>query len=411
MVISMEYLDPNSTYIVAVSFGPDSMALLSMLIKEKYKIVVCHVNYHKRKESNDEEKSLYQYCMLYHIPLYVRHADCPPAHINFQAWAREFRYQFFKEIYNKYHASALLVAHHRDDDLETYFMQKKKLLASYGILNQRVIYDMKVIRPLLNYRKKALHNYCLQNNVPFAIDASNNSDDYERNRIRHQIIAKASDNEISLWIEEKNQLNQKRQQQLEKIKEVYLDNTIVISKFLLLNDEERQLCLYQFISRILSNYKLSKYKTDNIIQAITSKKPNWSMVLNAPYKIVKAYDRLYISCLGEENNYEYILENKCILDTPYFALDFTKDTTNRNIFDYDYPLTIRNYRNGDSFVVGSSRKTLKRIFLDWKIPLELRKIWPVILNNKGEIIYIPRYRENFADDGTNNFIVKSKLGV
>ena len=54
---------------------------------------------------------------------------------------------------------------------------------------------------------------------------------------------------------------------------------------------------------------------------------------------------------------------------------------------------------------------VNRLFLDWKMPTDLRKIWPVILNKNGEIIYIPRYRFAYQVRPTDNFVVKSKLGI
>lgn len=407
----MEYLDRGKTYIAAVSFGPDSMALLNMLIKEKIKVVVCFVNYHKRIEADQEEAGLIEFCKINKIKLHVLHADTAPKHVNFQAWARDVRYRFFKEIYDKYNAFALLVAHHKDDDAETFLMQRKKILRYYGILPFRTIYGMNVIRPLLSYRKKELKEYCLTNNVPFAIDDSNNHDDYERNRIRHSFIEKTTDAELNLVIEEKNKLNKIRENQFDNIKKVFKDNTIYISKFLLLEEEEQILCLHHFINQYVSEYALSKYKAKMMIQAAQSKKPNWKMTLLSPYQLVKAYDVFYICQIGESVSYEYHLEKPCKLDTPYFYLNFEGDTSNRNIFEYDYPLTIRNYKSGDYFEVGGARKSVRRVFLDWKIPTELRKKWPVILNSKGDIVYIPRYRNTFEDDGINNFVVKSKLGI
>lgn len=270
---------------------------------------------------------------------------------------------------------------------------------------------MRVIRPLLGYRKKELKDYCISNNIPFAIDDSNNHDDYERNRIRHTRIEKATREEIDALIEEKNSLNKTREKQFENILKVFDDNTICISKFLLLNEEEQILCLHYYINLYVNEYTLSKYKAKMMIQAALSKKPNWKMVLTPPYQLIKAYDTFYICRAGENDSYEYLLEKPCKLDTPFFYLDFEGDTSNRNVFDYDYPLIIRNYRAGDCFEVGGVRKSVKRLFLDWKMPTELRKKWPIIVNSKDKIVYIPRYRNTFVDDGNNNFVVKSKLGI
>ena len=209
-------------------------------------------------------------------------------------------------------------------------------------------------------------------------------------------------------------LSKKYELKLNKELELYkagVENKIYIPEFLKLTETEQLLCLYEFINSYINEYVVSKYKSTMIIQAAVSRKPNWKMILVSPYQIVKAYDYLYICRANEKVSYEYILEEKGMLDTPYFRLDFRFESENRNVFDYDYPLTIRNYQLGDTFEVGGANKSVRRLFLDWKMPQELRNKWPVIVNKKGKIIYIPRYQENFIDDGNNNFVVKSKLGI
>lgn len=407
----MEYLDFQSLYVVAVSFGPDSMALLDMLYKNHYHFVVCHVNYHKRPESNEEEKKLTAYCQERKIDLYVLQADNAPQHVNFQAWARDVRYRFFANVYQKNKASGLLVAHQMDDDLETFLMQKKKILRYYGIMPQRELYGMKVIRPLLKWRKKELLDYCLTNNVPFAIDSSNTKDDYERNRIRHHIIETSDQKRIDEILNEKEMFNKKRDEQFRRIQKVYVDNCLLIAPFLELDEEERMLCLHDFITRKVVDYSLSKYKAQLMIQAACAKRPNWKIVLTPPYYLIKAYDRFYIQRESEISGYCYVLEKPGILDTPYFYLDFRHDSSNRNVFDYDYPLIIRSFEPGDVINIGSTQKPLRRLFLDWKMPLELRQKWPVIVNKNNQVIYVPRYRATYKINSEDNFYVKSKLGI
>ena len=81
--------------IAAVSGGPDSMALLDMLVKEGFKPVICHVNYHKRETSNRDEEIVRRYASKYNLTVKVLHATDETSG-NFQNWAREFRYNFFK---------------------------------------------------------------------------------------------------------------------------------------------------------------------------------------------------------------------------------------------------------------------------------------------------------------------------
>ena len=150
----MQYENKNK-YVVAVSGGTDSMALLSMMLEKKCSLVVAFVNYHTRKESDKEEDMVKSFCALHNVKCYVKDAYSSSKKGNFEAWARDVRYAFFKEVYTKEKASSLIVAHHKDDLIETYLMQKKRgaIVSYYGIKETTTINAMKVARPLLSYRK------------------------------------------------------------------------------------------------------------------------------------------------------------------------------------------------------------------------------------------------------------------
>ena len=83
-------------------------------------------------------------------------------------------------------------------------MQKKRgaIVSYYGIKETTTINDMKVVRPLLSYRKNELLAYCQKNNIPFSLDSSNLNTKYTRNKIRHEIVEKLSDEELNLILHE-----------------------------------------------------------------------------------------------------------------------------------------------------------------------------------------------------------------
>ena len=151
-------LDKNKRYVLACSFGPDSMALLNAALNEKLDFVVAHVNYRKRKASEFEQLSLQKFCDERKTKLYVLDLKDVGHKNNFQAWARKVRYEFFKDVLTKEGAEAVLVAHQEDDVIETYLMQKnrKNFVKSWGISEENKIFGVKVIRPLLQYSKKEL---------------------------------------------------------------------------------------------------------------------------------------------------------------------------------------------------------------------------------------------------------------
>ena len=115
-------LDKNKKYLLACSYGPDSMALFDMLLNENYDFEVAHVNYHLRKESDGEENELREFCINYNKTIHVKNISKKIEH-NIEAECRKIRYAFFKEVYDKHRFDALLVAHNEDDHLETYLLQ------------------------------------------------------------------------------------------------------------------------------------------------------------------------------------------------------------------------------------------------------------------------------------------------
>ena len=82
----------NNKYIIGVSYGPDSMALLDLFLKNHYDFVVCHINYHLREESNEEQKNLENYLKLYNIKYYIKEVSYKEENKNIEAWARNIRY-------------------------------------------------------------------------------------------------------------------------------------------------------------------------------------------------------------------------------------------------------------------------------------------------------------------------------
>ena len=196
---SLANLSQQHVYVIGVSGGPDSMALLDMCRSYGLSFLVAHMNYQKRESAFRDEELVVNYCQRYEIPCYVKRQK-KPCKGNFQAFARAERYHFYHELLEKYHGDAILLAHHLDDHLETYLMQMERGSKGvyYGIQEETVLYDCKVLRPLLSYTKQELLAYCIEHQVPYGFDESNFTDDYTRNRIRHSYIDPVSYTHLTL---------------------------------------------------------------------------------------------------------------------------------------------------------------------------------------------------------------------
>ena len=195
-------LDHQKKYLLACSYGPDSMALFYLLLKEKYDFDVAHVNYHLRPESDDETKGLQAYCDKYGKKLFVLHVN-KEIKRNIEAKCREIRYKFFADLNEQNKYDAVLVAHNQDDHIETYLLQKKRknLPLFYGINEKTTINGVHILRPLLGFSKPQLIDLCNSNNVPYSIDSTNLEQSFERNKIRINIVSKLTSKERDEYIE------------------------------------------------------------------------------------------------------------------------------------------------------------------------------------------------------------------
>lgn len=398
-------LDKNKKYLLACSYGPDSMALFSMLLKEGYDFTVAHVNYNLRAESKDETLGLSSYCEQNKIFMFKREVEEDLGKSNIEAKCRKIRYEFFKEVYQICHADALLVAHNQDDLIETYFLQKKRknLVNCYGIKQNSTLFDMNVIRPLLDFKKSDLTKYCKDNNVPFAIDSSNLLDCYQRNIIRHTIVEKMSDQDRVDVINQIDKENNELKLIFNKLESVNINS---VSSLLELDEITFRYAMFKLGSESNQSFPISNSLCEELHKVLESFKPNVVFPINGKVCFAKEYDYCFFDKNNLHDDYSFIILEPCVLDTDYFFLDFTKNTKNRNVYLDDYPLTIRNYKAGDKYLIKDYEVLVRRLFIDWKMPLSLRYRWPIILNKDNKIIYIPRYTKDFKPTKDINFFVK-----
>lgn len=393
-------LDKNKKYVVACSFGPDSMALLDLAIKNNLKIVVAHVNYHKRNISNFEQASLTNFCSEKNVPIEVLDTASLKVSGNFQEWARETRYKFFKKVCQKYNAFGVLVAHQQDDVLETYLMQKSRgnLVKYWGISEENEILGARVIRPLLNYTKQELLDYDIENKIPYSIDESNLTDHYARNKVRHHVIEKLTKDE------RKNLLNELKNQSKNQSK---MHPKISYSEFSKMTYENVVRFIDFFMQKSGEHRDLSKKFVSEIQKSFASK-ANISIQITEHVCLKKTYDDVEI-CDFHEFSYELIVNKKA--KNEFLEIDFSMGAEDRGIFENDYPLIIKNVNPKDKIKVKDYFVEVRRQFINWKMPTHLRKMWPGVYNKNNELIYVPRYRKDFVDNHKSIFKIDlTKIG-
>lgn len=398
-------LDKTKKYLLACSYGPDSMALFYLLKKDGYNFDCAIVNYHLRKESSEEVNGLLDYASTFAIKVYVKEVH-EKIIKNIESRCRDIRYSFFSELCDQNQYDSVLVAHHQDDILETYLMQieRQNCPIYYGIKEKTVIKGVNIARPLLPYTKSELQELCCLNNVPFSIDKTNFDVTIKRNKIRHQIIAQMSKSERAKLLKE---IDNKNAALSKMFNSFNLDKIYNVKYLLSLEGISQQYALNYLVKKIDESLYLSKENVGQVIDILKSCKTSGQFPVKRGLYLIKEYDEFAFSThLLRRVDYNYIFNSPGKLDTPYFYLDFSGDTSNRNVKAADYPLTIRSIKNNDTYIINGYKVTGNRLMIDWKVPLRKRIIWPVIVSTDNRVIYIPRYQKEFKPDSKINFYVK-----
>lgn len=395
----------GATYLCACTYGPDSMALLDMLIKDGIKPVVVSINYHKYEESAEDYVKLATYCGR--LGLTMEYLDCGdlPAEKayhegdSFKEWARKTRYGFFKEVYDRYNAAGLVIAHQQDDLLESYLMQKNRNLksAKYGMSPVSTKEGMVIIRPLLQYTREELLSYNEENRVPFSIKRSHYEDAHTRSTIREQINALSMIERENLIAEMESTNDEKIKLMREFTKSIDEGEELEIRPLIALSRDEFASTLMRFVSRATEEINLNEEDLAAIRKLCLSPTPNSALKIGKDTYLIKEYDILILGRNYDEVLYSYTLEQPGKLTTPDFELDFSMGAEDRGIHAEDYPITIRTAKPSDRYVVHGFLEPVISLYSTWKMPVRLRFVWPIFINKDGKVVYVPRYRRYFHE--------------
>lgn len=399
---------------LGLSGGVDSIALFHLLVtkyKESYKeLVVFHINHGLREESYEEAEFVENFVKNYNVKFYKKELNMKDlvrdSHTSEEMFARKLRYDAFEEMSSLEGGVKLITAHHKNDQVENILMRLlsgRSMDYNLMIEGKTTIGNLEVYRPLLNVLKADLEQYADKNDLKYYVDSTNFDTDYTRNNIRHNIVpllndvnAASFDNLINFSSYYQN-INTELKNKVLEVKDNYIisteDGKVELDKEKLLKNTKEE--IYFLLRDILANnfciFDVKQKALFTIIEDLKNRNNNKSYDLKNNLKIISEYNSIYIHKIEKKcyNDKIELIIDEVDINKVYtfhqsnFLITTTNNSSEVGFNKEDLPLIVTTKRDGDRIQRGKVSKKLSRLFIDEKIPKELRDKLPVIRNKDG----------------------------
>lgn len=379
-----EMLTPGDRVICAVSGGADSIALLfgMYLLREKLGITLsaAHFNHHLRGEESDrDEQFVRDFCDRYDIPLSVGSTQVVAGKKGLEAAAREARYRFFATLPGK-----IATAHTADDNAETVLMHLVRGTGLKGLGGIAPV-NGSIIRPMLTVTREEVMAFLQEYALPFVEDSSNKTDAFLRNRLRHEVMP--------LLKKENPRLSENLTQMAMTLRE---DAKALELPEQLPTVEQLRTMRPAFRSRILANFLKENGVPEperrhiHMVEALVySEKPSAQASLPNGVTVARNYDRLMV--LQKMPMPEAVqLFPGDVVNLPQYGLRVSylpaeEIVNTKEIFTVNAvgPVLLRPRQTGDSIRLNAGTCSLKKLFIDRKIPAHRRCFIPVAADEQG----------------------------
>ncbi len=399
-----QHINKETTILVAVSGGADSMVLLHLL-QAKSKVIVAHVNYGLRGEASSLDQQLVKdYCAPNNLPIemYNVQAHELQKENSIQNQARNIRYNWFKELYKKYNCNYLATAHHANDNIETLLVNMARGAGLQGLAVMQTLDElqgMQIFRPLLNYTKEEIIAYANQNNITWRLDASNLKNNYTRNKIRNELLPlwEKIDERVYSGLQHTIQNLQKalqvQNQYLKKIiTQVKANNKISIAAL-----QKLEICS-EVLYAILQPLAFTPKSIIEVLKLLDA--PNGKMIQSPNWKIIKHNKHLILAPNTAIEEDLLVIDNeKMLVQTKTFNLNLAINDdlifSNNPLkialdaHKVNFPLVLRKWKMGDYFFpLGMhKKKKVARFLIDEKASIiEKENTW--VLESNKKIIWV-----------------------
>ena len=402
---------PGDRILLAVSGGVDSMAMLALFAGCGYDFAVAHCNFQLRgEESEEDEKLVREEAARYGVPFYnIRfdtEGEMERTGESVQVTARRLRYAWFDSLCREHGYNVISVAHHADDSIETFFINLFRGTGLKGLTGISIV-NGRVIRPLLFATRREIFDYANARKIPFREDSSNRSTKYLRNKIRLGLIPRLR--EINPSFTEIMGRN------VQRLSEAQLFINHSIAKLRGEVEQRRDGLTYIYPDRIdpgfpvgfviyelLNGYGFRGDTIDALVESLrdgTSGKRFYARdyvaytdrrtIIVGPISegddcavsVRRDADKAY--CGNSVLLFRFLdIDSVETLDVPPHIALLDADRL-------EFPLEVRRWREGDSFVpLGmEGRKKVSDLLIDAKIPVAEKQRQFVVLSG-GEIVWV-----------------------
>ncbi|MBR5030180.1 MAG: tRNA lysidine(34) synthetase TilS [Muribaculaceae bacterium] len=425
-------IDDNKPVLVALSGGADSVALLRVLLQLGYDCHAAHCNFHLRgDESNRDENFVTELCQRLEVPLEIKHFDVPAymsEHgVSMEMACRDLRYEWFSLLLEELDCGCVAVAHHSDDNIETFFLNALRGTGIAGLTGMKPR-NGAVVRPLLCVSRAEILDWLQSLGQDFVTDSTNLENDARRNRLRNVVLPalyKEFDNAndaLLTTIENVRQCNELYNEAVGVMRNIVSDregDSLIIDLEILASFNNREMLLYEILKPLGFNAgQCRDMLTSAVGRHFTSS--THTVVINRTTIEVSPHNR------RDESIHVIDLEDE-LIETPVrleikheHALPFSPNMVNgKNSVAFNPEILqcsqvlLRHWREGDRFrpfgMHGS--KLISDLFTDLKLTeKEKNEAW--LLEADGEIVWVLDYRSSQSfkvpKDATNYLIVQVK---
>ena len=408
-------------YLVALSGGADSVCLLLKMIEEGRSVEAVHCNFHLRGDESDRDEAfVVSLCERLGVPLHRVHFDTreyAALHkVSIELAARELRYRYFEQLRRDIGAEAIMVAHHRDDNVETVLMNLVRGTGIRGMAGIRPV-NGHILRPLLDMSRQDIEDYLEKKGETYVTDSTNLEDDATRNKFRHHVIPllqslnpKASENihSTSLHIAEAEKiLSWAIQEAKRSVFSVEPSSAIIdvssllsfVSPSYLLNEICRD---YGFtpsqsedmLAASSSSHVGATFLSPSHIAAIATVAGSLCIQISPKTALQKEYRLPELGIYRLSDGISLRLENTPI--TERFRISKSPDVATIDVNKVKFPLTLRPIRQGDRFTPFGMKgtKLVSDYLTDIKCSVIDRQRQLVIQDATGMIIWLVGRRTN-----------------